>query len=142
GSLRRVVVVGRRPDERGDLRRWRGRWRRRGARWWRRRRWRLLLRAEERVEGLLERLGHDDPVLRREDHALELRTAARRRRLHEDRLDVDEAASDWKHQQIPADAVRGVRAAQHDVLTKLRMRLATVLDGEWADKGAAASEGA
>src|SRR5207247_123678 len=104
GGLRRVVVVARRLHERGDLRRRRrGRWRR-GARWWRRGRWRrLLLSAEQGVERFFEGVGHDDPALRREDHALELGDAARRGGLDEDGLDVDEAAGDGQNEKVPAD---------------------------------------
>src|SRR6266851_10415805 len=79
GGLRRVVVIGRRLHERRDLGRGQGGGRRRGAGWRSRGGW-WLLRAEERVERFLERLRHHDPVLGREDHSLELRDTAGRRR--------------------------------------------------------------
>src|SRR3989442_4778111 len=78
-----LVVLARRADEVGDRSRGRrrrrrsGRWLwrrpRRGRRCWGGRRRGLRDGAEELVEGFLERLGHDDAVLRREHHALQLR---------------------------------------------------------------------
>src|SRR5206468_5487314 len=142
GGLRRVVVVARRLHERGDLRRRRrGRWRR-GARWWRRGRWRrLLLSAEQGVERFFEGVGHDDPALRREDHALELGDAARRGGLDEDGLDVDEAAGDGQNEKVPADAVRGRRTEQRELLAYRRVGLDQVFDVERPGDRTIAREG-
>src|SRR5688500_10171963 len=121
-GLRLLEVLVRGPHELGDLS-----GRRRGRAGRRRRTGRRLggrrgALTEELVERALERRGHHDATLRREDHALQLRDAALRR-LDEEPLDVQERVAHRKHEQVAPEARRpaALRTEQRELLLDRRV---------------------
>src|SRR6266851_4336787 len=147
GVLRLVVVVGGLLHELRDRLRWPRRRRRRTGRTWRgarggrRSRRRRRTRPEERLQGLSERVGHHDPVLRREDEPLQLGDLALRG-LDEQRLDIQERAAHRKHEEVATDALRPTArwAEQRELLADGAVIVDASFDLQRAEDGAVLRE--